>query len=298
MTTEPTTPQPRKLACSEVWGGNKEIYTPVELPGMRGFLYSRPCEGGRGGDVHYLSVCNSGILSRVCLADVCGHGPTVAAISTEIHKLLRRSMNKFDQRKVLADLNRRLTDLGLKAMTTMAAMSYYHCNGTMSVSYAGHPPGWQFIKSENRWTRLELDQDPARVAQPSPVEKDDSLGLINGPMAIDPSATYTRLKIKPQPGDKFLFVTDGVLEAFDESKQNAFGPEGVDRVLNTHPAAGCGLIAGALLDSLTTFMGNGQPADDISFVVVEIVPGPPGPMLWHVLKNRVLHLGAKPLAEK
>ena len=285
-TSTPENRQPRKLACSEVWGGNKEIYTPVELPGIRGFLYSRPCEGGRGGDVHYLSVCNSGILSRVCLADVCGHGTTVAAISSEMHKRLRRSMNKFDQRRVMADLNRRLTALGLKAMTTVAALSYYHCSSELAVSYAGHPPGWHYSKSSGQWKRLELEAPP-------PGDK----SLTNAPMAIDESATYTRIKLKPDPGDKVLFVTDGVLEAFDANKKAQFGAEGVETVLSSIAKGGCGVIAGALLDSLSEFMGTSEPTDDISFVILEIVPGPPGPVLWHVLKNRVLRLGPKPEPE-
>src|SRR5512139_242502 len=52
-----------RLACAEVRGGNHPIYDVVELPGLRGVLYSNPCAGARGGDVHYLSVCGSGLLA-------------------------------------------------------------------------------------------------------------------------------------------------------------------------------------------------------------------------------------------
>ena len=64
------------LVCNEVWGGNQAFHGPIELPGLRGALFSQPCGGGRGGDVHYLSVCGSGLISRACLADVTGHGAT------------------------------------------------------------------------------------------------------------------------------------------------------------------------------------------------------------------------------
>jgi hypothetical protein len=56
------------LVCNEVWGGNRTFHGPIELPGLRGVLFSQPCEGGRGGDVHYLSVCGSGLVSRALLA--------------------------------------------------------------------------------------------------------------------------------------------------------------------------------------------------------------------------------------
>ena len=44
--------------------------------------------------------------------------------SEEIHALLRRFMNHHDERQVLAELNRRLAERGLSAMTTAAALSY------------------------------------------------------------------------------------------------------------------------------------------------------------------------------
>src|SRR5262245_36486805 len=111
-----------RLVCSEVWGGNRPIHVPVDLPGVHGVLFSQPAEGGRGGDVHYLSVCGSGIMARMCLADVVGHGETVARISSEMHAELRRQMNWPDERRVFRGLNRRLHRIGIDAMTTAAAV--------------------------------------------------------------------------------------------------------------------------------------------------------------------------------
>src|SRR5947209_4327986 len=86
-------PPALQLVCAEIWGGNRAVYRAVELPGLRGVLFSSPSDGGRGGDVHYLSVCGSGLLSRMCVADVVGHGEAVAAVSGEMHVLLRKLMN-------------------------------------------------------------------------------------------------------------------------------------------------------------------------------------------------------------
>ena len=45
----------------------------------------------------------------------------------------------------------------------------------------------------------------------------------------------------------------------------------------------------ALLDALTGFTGSSSPVhDDVTIFVGEIVPGPRGPAVWHVLKNRLL----------
>ena len=96
------------LVCGQVRGGTTPVHERVALPGLRGVLYSRPCSGASGGDIHYLSVCGSGLLSRVCLADVAGHGEMIAAVGNEIHAHLLRSVDVIDERKVLMRLDGRL----------------------------------------------------------------------------------------------------------------------------------------------------------------------------------------------
>lgn len=282
MVTKEVDAEPRasnlalRLVCAEVWGGNRAIYAPVELPGIRGVLYSRPCGGGRGGDVHYLSVCGSGLLSRLCVADVVGHGETVAAVGDEMHRQLRRCMNQVDQRKVLAQLNQGLEALGLHAMTTAAAFTYYPPTRSLSVSYAGHPPGWYYRRSEDAWHRLLVDQ-------PGGGER-----LVNMALAIDASARYTRRAVKVDVGDRMLVVTDGVLEAKSESG-GQFGEHGVDAVLQAAGAESCGAVAGALLRALSAHGGGAAPEhDDVTFAVIEFVPGPSEPGWWLAIRNRIM----------
>ena len=58
-----------KLACMEIWGGNRDVSRPVELPGLAGWVYSAPLRPATsGGDVHYLSVCDQDVLSRIAVA--------------------------------------------------------------------------------------------------------------------------------------------------------------------------------------------------------------------------------------
>jgi len=108
------------LVCGEVRGGNEPVWTVVDLPGLAGVLYSHPCHGASGGDVHYCSMCNSGIIARVCLADVAGHGERVAGVARVMHTELRASVNSWDEREVMRALDVRLEQSGLKAITTAA----------------------------------------------------------------------------------------------------------------------------------------------------------------------------------
>jgi len=72
-----------------VWGGNRRVNHAVELPGLTGWIYSDPVAPAElGGDVHYISVCSNGIISRFALADVSGHGPSSSVMAQLLRKLI------------------------------------------------------------------------------------------------------------------------------------------------------------------------------------------------------------------
>lgn len=263
-----------RLVCSEVWGGNRPIRIPIELPGVRGQLYSQPCDGGRGGDVHYLSVCGSGLLSRICIADVAGHGETIAKVSGEILALLRRYMNQTDQRRVLSDLNRRLEQSDTAAMTTAAALTYYPPSRSLSISYAGHPPAWLYSQSTRRWSQLSI-----RSAGP---------GLIDMPLAVSPDTTYSRHTEHVEFGDRLLLLTDGVLEA-PAADGALYGEERLSGLLNAHADDPPHELVDLILSALMEFTHDAAlKHDDVTLLLIEFVPGPRGPSPWHALKNRIL----------
>jgi len=276
-------PQPQPavgLICGEVRGGNEPVWTVVDLPGLTGVLYSHPCHGASGGDVHYCSMCNSGIIARVCLADVAGHGERVASVARVMHTELRASVNSWDEREVMQALDVRLEQSGLKAITTAALLSYRPWKQLLTVSYAGHPPGWIYRAADGgprRWERLLMTE--AVAAGPA----DLPLGTGFGP-------SYSRTRVRAVPGDRLLFVTDGVLEA-PAPDEGEFGEAGVERVLADCVAAGhgCEGLGSALVEALRAHTGvDPMTHDDVSFYVAEITPPPPGPQVWQIVKNRII----------
>jgi serine phosphatase RsbU (regulator of sigma subunit) len=266
----------RTLACAEVFGGNEPIHTAIDLPGLHGVLYSHPYHGARGGDVHYMSVCGSGLLARVCIADVLGHGDVVSQVSAQMHAHLRRSVNVLDERRVFRDMDRRLEAIGVRAMTTAALLTYYSPSRRLTLSYAGHPPAWLLSSADRRWTRL-------------PVEGNDrAAGARNLPLGTGFEPSYGRARRRLALGDRLVLVTDGVLEA-PSPGGDEFGDAGVERVLHDTTLQSPESLVRALLDALAAHTGSTTPvADDMTIYVGEIAPGPRGPALWHVLKNRLL----------
>jgi phosphoserine phosphatase RsbU/P len=272
-----THPEPENapgLTCGEVRGGTTPVYERVALPGLRGVLYSRPCSGASGGDIHYLSICGSGLLSRMCLADVAGHGETIAAVGTAMHAHLLRSVDVIDERKVLTRFDGRLEASGLHAMTTAVLATYYPPSRRLTVAYAGHPPGWLYRARTNSWGPLRMETPP-----PAPHMFTDL------PLGTGLSPVYTRHRFKVEPGDRLLLVTDGVLETTTPNDE-PFDMHGVTSLLNDDD---CETLASRLLSALHAHADSGHLAhDDVTFLLAEIVEGPPGPALWHVVKNRLL----------
>jgi sigma-B regulation protein RsbU (phosphoserine phosphatase) len=245
------------------------------MPGIRGRLYSKPCSGGSGGDIHYLSVCGSGLFSRLCVADVAGHGEEVASVSRDLHALLRRYMNTTDQRRMLSELNKKLDAAETPIVTTAAAFSYYPPSRSLSYSYAGHPPAWLARAGTDEWQPLELDAGPGRR-------------LVNMPLAVDGSTVFTRRDVRIDQGDRLLILTDGVLEAAAPGGE-LFGEARVETLLNGGGGLDPMSMGDRLLDALVEFTGDPDLShDDVTFVLLEFVPGPRGPAVWHAIRNRIV----------
>lgn len=260
------------LVCNEIWGGNRIFHGPIELPGIQGVLFTQPCDGARGGDVHYLSVCGSGLLSRICLADVTGHGESVANVSQTMHKQLRASINGWDERKVLRRLNHRLSALGGKSFTTAVALSYFPPTRRLSISYAGHEPAWYYNASLRRWSQLE------------PVERK---GLFDIMLAADPNARYTRRVQRTRAGDRLLMITDGVLEAPNDT-DGLFGRERLTDILEAECDRNPQELVLAVVDALYNHT-NGAPLhhDDVTVLMIEFVENMDRTALSTMLYNRL-----------
>lgn len=269
------------FACGEVRGGNGIVHHRVELPGLHGVVYSRPCVGPHGGDIHYLSVCGSGLMSRVCLADVAGHGETVAAIGREIHDHLRRSVDVIDERTVLSRFNTRLEGHEVPPMTTAVLATYYPPRQRLTVSYAGHPQGWLYRSGPQAWSALAVEMPPP-VDRPS---------FVDIPLGVGLTPTFNRHRFTVTPGDRILLITDGVLETTSPDDR-PFDRAGIESILPDGPPDGadsCEAVADRVLEALHAHASVGELAhDDVTFFVGEFVEGPRGPALWHVVKNRLL----------
>jgi phosphoserine phosphatase RsbU/P len=112
------------LQCMEIIGGNRAIRQTVDAPGLKIWIDSRPLGSG-GGDVHYVSTCGAGYVTRLALADISGHGESVNLLAVALRKLMRKHINTLDQTRFARSLNRELAALDQSGRFATAVLATY-----------------------------------------------------------------------------------------------------------------------------------------------------------------------------
>ena len=175
-----------RIACSEVWDGIQGDELDVETGGVRGSLFSRACDGGKGGDIYYLSVCSADVLTRIAIADVVGHGEAVSETSQWLYDSLTKHMNSSDGSDVLGDLNRLTVDRGFSAMTTAVVAAIVRLNHNLLFSYAGHHP-----------VLLKRQDDPGWI----PINAEDSALASGLPLGVTVDGAYHQSQVQLGSGE-------------------------------------------------------------------------------------------------
>src|SRR5271163_3065093 len=226
-----------RLACAQVWGGNNIADLTVEVPGLLGWVHSRPLyPAATGGDVYYLGVCSQGLLSRIVLAAVTGHGQVVSATALTLRNLLRKHMNAVDRSVLMQEMNEafgRGDDPKEVQYATAAVIGYFCTTGELIFTNAGPPP-LRYHAREKSWHWLR-DETPYRETRVEGV-----------PLGLIPGTDYLQSAVRLGPGDFLVLYTDGLTESTNEAGSE-LGYHGM-----------LGLAESLLLQSGTTSSAMGQ----------------------------------------
>jgi len=258
-----------RLACQEVRGGNSLAAYSAELPGLTGWVSCNPLvrqaswpvsselpPSPRGGDVYYMSACSKGVIARVVLADVAGHGEAVGAAAGRLRDALRQHVERWDQSTLIQELN----DTFLKGavntrFATAFVASFYSGSGELLFTNAGHMPPLWYRASVRHWSLL---------SDSTPLSKE----IVDLPLGLIAGTAYSQTAIQLEPEDLLLLYTDGVSEAYDESGTQL----GLERLLSiarrlpteSAVAAGKGLLA-----AVAGFRGATPIADDETVLALQ-----------------------------
>jgi sigma-B regulation protein RsbU (phosphoserine phosphatase) len=249
---------PRRLRFAEIWAGNERTASLLELPGLRAWVYSVPAGPSEaGGDMHYVSVCPSCVVSRVALADVSGHGQGVAALAEKLRELMERHLTALEQGAFLRDLNEEVQGLDGVHYATMVALGWHGRRGLLELTNAGHPPPCLFRAADGDWSWVDRRRrdEPGRVPAGAP------LGLLA-------SVDYERCVLRPREGDLLVLYSDGVSEATNPAGEE-LGRDGLQEMTRALDHSSAEAFGAQLTTALRAFREGQEPADDETIIVLQ-----------------------------
>ena len=253
MTDSPT----QHMQCMEVWGGSQLTSSGVELAGLDVWVYSKPFgQAQRGGDVYYVSSCASGRISRLLLADVSGHGKSVASTAADLRTLMRRFVNRLDQKEFVRLLNEQFTAHSRQgSFSTAVVTTFFAPSRRLSLCNAGHPRPLLFRALDGRWSFLGHQDNPEKK------------GPRNIPLGIFQLTDYEHLDIELDPGDCLVSYTDALIESCDADGE-MLGEEGLLRIVNLLGDIPAEKLIASLLQEIAERFPENLSADDVTLMVV------------------------------
>ena len=212
------------LQCSEVWGGNEPVERSVVMQGLDAWVLAEPHNTTEaGGDIHYLSSCSSGRITRMLVADVSGHGIAVAPVARTLRGLVRRFMNFVDQSRLVGSINQEFSQLTRDGgFATAIIGTYWGPTGRLELTSAGHPPPLMYSIARNSWLPV------ASARMPHDSDSSDASDL---PLGIFEDSSFTVFHVDLAQGDMVLLYTDALIEARRDDG-TLLQIEGLARVLN------------------------------------------------------------------
>jgi phosphoserine phosphatase RsbU/P len=245
-----------RLACFELWGGNRRVARALEMPGLLGWVHASPFgDEGSGGDVHYFSVCKNGMISRITLADVAGHGQSASTIAERLRETLRKHTDSWDQSALVREVSEvfHQDSQGIQ-FATAAVLGFYYETGQLLFTYAGHPPALWYRSAEASWNVLS-------PASPADTEvRDLPLGLI-------PGTPYSQNAIQLASNDILILYTDGITEAKGDTGR-MLGQEGLLHLVRGLPLSSPREFGLSLISGVEAFRGSAPRRDDETVIVI------------------------------
>ena len=191
----------KRMRCMEVWGGHGPTNHHFARPGLDIWIWSRAqrsTEAG-GGDLHLLSSCASGRISRMLLADVCGYDSLFPEIASELRELMVQNVNSIRQAQIVRGMCRRLEKASHRGGYASTLIStYFAPKRSLTICNAGHPPPLLFRAQTREWSvqRQAPNVAASRKTAPGVVDQNE----------------YQQFKITLEIGDMVLGFSNVLTE--------------------------------------------------------------------------------------
>lgn len=251
-------PQPERMQCMEVWGGNRETDKSFEMPGLRTWVFSQPHQRAeRGGDVYYVSACASGRITRVLLADVMGHGSLAADTARGLRDLMRQNVNMIRQTSLVRAMNQQFSDVAKQGgFATALVGTFFSPRRSLALCNAGHPFPLLYRAARSEWSVLERPTS-------------ESATLVDMPWGIMEETDYRMTEVQLEPGDLVLGFSDALTESCD-GQGRLLGGDGILKIVQQLDATRPEALIRQLLEAVLRQAPENLSHDDLTVVLLQV----------------------------
>ncbi len=148
---------PTRKNCMEVSGGRLTYQADYEMPGLAMQISSRQsdrCLMG-GGEIHYVSSCASGRITRMMLADICGSQEIVQRLSCQMRNGLLRNINSIWQNRVVSGMSTQFREFAQQGgFATVSVATFFAPKRSFVMCNIGNPPPLVFRARDRSWQVL------------------------------------------------------------------------------------------------------------------------------------------------
>ena len=245
------------MECLEVCGGSQLTARGVVIGGLDAWVYSRPHgQAQRGGDVYYASSCAAGRITRLLLADVSGHGKSVAAIAADLRMLMRRFINRWDQAEFVRLLNQQFSSLSKTGNIRHGDRQHVFRSQPKTDPVQRRTSAPDSVSGPQKEWSL-LGDDGSR-----PLDRTTNL-----PLGILSMTEYEHFDVELEPGDCVVTYTDALIESSDADGEK-LGEEGVLRILKLLGDIKPEKMIDALLGEIAERYPENLSDDDVTVLIV------------------------------
>ena len=224
--------------------------TNPEIPGLDITGVSMPALSVGGDYYDFIQLGNRKILAVV--ADVSGKGMSAALYMSKIQGMVQLAAHMYKTPKeMLININRRIfAGMDRRSFITMILALFDLEKKEVRICRAGHNKALVTVGKNVQFL------EGGGIG----------LGLERGPIFED---AIEEVKIHLKPESLFLFYTDGITEAMNDTKEQ-LGEEAIIDILNRNRHLSAERIQQAILRAVGKFRGSAEQHDDVTMVVVKV----------------------------
>ena len=209
------------MQCMEVVGGNGNEERHLRRPGLdvtvRNQVDRQSAVGG--GDLHFVSSCASGRITRVLFAEVVGMQEPRSQLLDNLRDLMKRYVNSIRQAKFIRDATDCLNQIAAEgAYASMVISSYFSSTKSYQMCNIGQTPPLIYRARTRSWQAIEAKRNgeaAAEAGEPGVVDK----------------AEFQHCSTNLELGDMVLVFSNSWTERQDAAGQ-VLGLEGFRQYLN------------------------------------------------------------------